>query len=110
MNSWKQKMNEEITLYRLAETNHDHKMAVHHLGRAHILSQLSVFAHLRVHFIMLVFAFKRMDFKEIAGQVLRVFVTIPGHIIGRIPWGNTGWTDVKLTMPLPIPEDLKQYF
>lgn len=110
MNSWKEKMNQEINLYSSAIKSKDMKKAVYHLGRVHILSQLSVFSHLAVHFIMLSFAIRSLDFKEVCGQVLRVVVTIPGHILGKIPWGNTGWTSVELTKPLPIPEDLRQYF
>ena len=108
--NWHEKMSQEIELYRTALKGSNPEQAVFHLGRAHILSQLSVSAHLMVHWHMFNYALLSLDAKEIAGQVLRLVVTVPGHVLGRVPWGNTGWTSVDLTKPMAIPEDLKVYF
>jgi hypothetical protein len=33
-------------------------------------------------------------------------ITIPGHILRKVPIGNTGWSDIGLVQTMPIPEDL----
>lgn len=81
-----------------------------HLGRAHLLSQKSFFYHLSVHWIMIMYAFGRRNYNELRGQAIRLLLVIPGHLTGKIPKGNTGWTSVGLTTPMPIPKDLKHLF
>jgi len=56
---------------------------------------------------MLEYAWKRRDLIEVRGQVLRLVVTIPGHILKKVPKGNTGWSTVGLNQVLPIPSDLQ---
>ena len=85
----------------------DHKMVVHHLGRVHILAQNSVVRHMATHFIMFLYALAKCDFKEVMGQSLRLVMTIPAHMIGKLPQGNIGWASVGMTKVMPIPEDLK---
>lgn len=104
------KLKKEISAYNEARSSLNHELCVLHLGRAHILSQFNWEQHVWVHILMYRYAWNRKDHKELAGQLLRLLVTIPGHIIGRIPWGNTGWSNVPLTKKLPIPEDLKNLF
>lgn len=106
----REKLREEIFAYKEALSSLDHDLCVLHLGRAHVLSQHNWRQHVYVHILMFGYARNRKDHKELAGQLLRLFVTIPGHIIGRIPWGNTGWSSIPLTKKLPIPEDLKNLF
>lgn len=81
----------------------------HHLGRAHILSQNSVYQHIRVHVIMFLAALRIFDMKEIFGQSLRIIVTAPGHLIGKVPRGNIGWSSVGLTQVMEVPDDLIKY-
>ena len=97
----------ELGLYELAHTLKDLEKARTHLGRAHILSQSSVLQHLRIHGLMFLFALRTSDFKEVIGQVIRIFVTVPGHLLGRVPQGNIGWSSVGLTEIMEVPEDLK---
>lgn len=99
---------EEQKLFRLALLKGDHRQVVFHLGRIHILSQNSVTRHMTTHFIMFLYALMKFDIKEVFGQIIRLVVTIPGHMIGKVPKGNIGWSTVGLTEVMPVPEDLKK--
>lgn len=101
-------LDEEITSYKLGLSNANHDLCFKHLGRAHIISQRNVLLHLYVHKLMLQYSFSRKDMKEVAGQVLRLIVTVPGHILGKAPHGNIGWATVGLVQTMPLPDDLKE--
>lgn len=98
----------ELTQYRIAFLASNETKCIHHLGRAHIIAQSSPLKHLYVHFIMLRYAIAKADFKEVSGQILRILVTLPGHLLGKVPAGNIGWSTVRLTEKMPVPEDLKE--
>src|SRR5262245_56103443 len=78
-----------------------------HLERAHILSQPLAGAHLRTHGAMLAAAVRRRDGREMAGQLLRLVLAVPGSVPGRYPAGNTGGADVSAFSPMAVPEDLR---
>src|SRR5262245_1136253 len=78
-----------------------------HLERAHILSQPLAGLHLRTHGAMLAASLRRRDGREFAGQLLRLFLAVPGSISGRYPVGNTGGADVSAFSPMAVPEDLR---
>ncbi len=80
------------------------------LERAHILGQLRFGDHVVVHLLMLRVAIARGDGREVRGQVLRLFATVPGHLFGWLPIGNTGGADVSPLKPMPIPADLAPHF
>ncbi len=98
----------EIREYRKALSDGQDSDVRARLARAHVLSQVDTFLHLKVHYFMLKFALKKNDPKEILGQVIRLFVTVPGHLTGKVPRGNIGWSNVGLTQEMPIPEDLEK--
>src|SRR5690606_32429538 len=102
----KKKFIQEIHQYKNSWSSRDYKACVYHLGRAHIISQQSPTLHLYVHWMMFWFALSQLDFKEVAGQILRLLVTLPRHLIGRVPKGNIGWSSVGLTQEMEIPEDI----
>ena len=79
----------------------------HHLERAHILSQPLAGLHLRTHGAMLAASVRGRDGREIAGQLLRLVLAVPGSISGRYPVGNTGGADVSAFSPMAVPEDLR---
>jgi len=78
-----------------------------HLERAHILSQPLAGLHLRTHGAMLTASVRRRDGREIAGQLLRLVLAVPGSVSGRYPVGNTGGADVSAFSPMAVPEDLR---
>jgi Protein of unknown function (DUF3703) len=77
------------------------------LERAHILSQPFLGMHLVNHWVMLGFAFEQRDWREVAGQVVRMALAPLGALTGRIPVGNTGRSNVSAFQPMPIPDDLR---
>lgn len=76
------------------------------LGDAHVLSQPWARSHLRVHGSMLGVGWRTRDAGEIAGQLFRLLVAVPGSLTGRYPAGNSGRSDVSAFAPAPVREDL----
>ena len=50
---------------------------------------------------------RRRDGREIAGQLLRLILAVPGSVSGRYPVGNTGGADVGAFSPMAVPDDLR---
>lgn len=78
------------------------------LERAHILAQPWVRPHLAVHVAMLRQGVRERDRREIVGQLIRLIVAGPGSATGKYPTGNTGRSNVSMTQPMPIPDDLQR--
>lgn len=102
--------NHELSLYEKALSEKNDSLCVLHLGRAHIISQRQWNYHLYVHYLMLCYSWSRRDIKEILGQLLRLVLTLPGHLIQILPKGNIGWSSVHFNKEMEIPHDLKKYF
>jgi len=77
------------------------------LERAHILGQRYFLPHLETHAWMLRVGVKRMDGREIRGQLLRLAAVVPGFLSGWVPKGNTGGADVSPLRPMEIPADVE---
>ena len=77
------------------------------LERAHVLGQPSVWLHLRSHWWMLVCGIAARDAREVAGQLVRLALSIPGSALGRYPRGNTGRARVDMFRPMPVARDLE---
>ncbi|WP_224244093.1 DUF3703 domain-containing protein [Hyalangium gracile] len=90
-----------------AETRGEWSSAWRFLERAHILSQAYAGPHLRVHWAMFTFAWRRRNWGEMLGQLPRLVLAGPGSLLGRAPLGNTGGANVGIFTPMPIPEDLQ---
>lgn len=90
-----------------AEAAGDWARAFRHLERAHVLSQAFAWPHVRTHWRMLWFGFRRRDRAEVLGQLVRVIVAAPGSWLGRAPLGNTGGANVGILTPIPVPDDLR---
>jgi len=76
------------------------------LERAHVLGQRDLTRHFSVHLCMLRAAWMQRDAREIAGQILRIALVPLGHLVGRLPRGNTGGSNVSAFEPMEIPPDL----
>lgn len=76
------------------------------LERAHILSQPMLGQHMGIHWLMLRYAIRLRDVREILGQIMRLVLAPAGALAGRIPAGNTGRSNVSAFAPMPIPDDL----
>ena len=74
--------------------------------RAHVIGQLWIVPHLIAHCEMLRVGWMRLDLREVAGQIMRLALVIPGTVLGRLPEGNTGGADVNAFRPMPIGQEL----
>lgn len=97
---------QEIRLFKISVTKNSDSAARNHLGRAHIISQQSFQSHFYIHALMLGYALKTKNFSEVLGQIIRLVSTLPGHLIGKLPTGNIGWSTVGIIEELPIPDDI----
>lgn len=78
------------------------------LERAHVLGQPDLSRHLRVHLRMLRVAWAMGDMHELRGQVLRIALVPVGHLVGRLPVGNTGGANISAFKSMAIPPDLER--
>jgi hypothetical protein len=102
-------LDREITDYEHARHRGDAAAAWRALERAHILSQPILGPHVRVHVTMLGYAVHQRDGREIVGQLARLALAPLGTLTGRIPWGNTGRSDVSAFEQMPLPADLREH-
>lgn len=92
---------------RAARARGELQAAFAELERAHILGQRYLWPHIVTHLAMLRIGWLSRDWREIAGQLLRLIATLPGWLSGWVPKGNTGGTNVPPLKPMPIPPDLQ---
>ncbi|MEJ8835684.1 DUF3703 domain-containing protein [Ramlibacter sp. AN1133] len=74
------------------------------LMAAHVVGQHDAGLHFDSHCRMLELARRSRDWREAAGQVLRIALLPLGHLLGRIPVGNIGRATVRVTQPMQPPE------
>lgn len=77
------------------------------LERLHIIGQVIMTLHYQVHFMMLKLALKEGKNVEFFGQIFRILLVMPGHLLGRLPSGNIGTSRVSAFSRMELPEDLK---
>lgn len=97
----------EMRRYRAARAEDDVQAAWIALERIHIVAQPFFAPHLPSHWRMLAFAFALRDWRETAGQLIRIALVPFGSLTGRLPVGNTGRARVSAFRPMPIAPDLK---
>ena len=64
------------------------------LQAAHIVGQRYFWLHVDSHIQMLQLALRTRDWMEAAGQIFRLGLVPFGHLLGRLPVGNPGTSDV----------------
>ncbi|MEC6823953.1 DUF3703 domain-containing protein [Photobacterium piscicola] len=92
---------EMMRSYR-AQKKGDVAAAFRHLENAHVLGQESTYWHVKVHYLMLCWALKQRDFKEITGQLVRIIGAVCLTAIDSAPIGNTGGSNVHALKVMPI--------
>ncbi len=75
---------------------------------AHVLGQKHVWPHTVSHLYMLKIGWLKKDAREIMGQLLRIPLGILGSLVGIVPSGNTGGSDVSMYQRMDIPADIKE--
>jgi hypothetical protein len=98
----------ELDAAAAAERSGSRQQAFRHLERAHVLAQPATTEHVRVHWHMFRFALTYGLFGEAIGQTLRLVLAGPLTVVGAIPMGNTGGSEVSGFLPMPVPADLQK--
>jgi Protein of unknown function (DUF3703) len=76
------------------------------LEAAHVLGQPVFTLHARSHLRMLGLALRERDGVEVAGQLFRLALVPLGHLLHRLPAGNTGRSRVNAFMPMTTPPNV----
>jgi hypothetical protein len=90
--------------FRAAERDPEKEFT--HLERAHVLGQASTREHVRVHWRMILWAWRHRDARELFGQSFRIVGAATKTFIGFVPTGNTGGANVSAVRPMPIDPEL----
>jgi hypothetical protein len=77
------------------------------LMAAHVVGQHDAALHFDCHRRMARLACACGDWREFAGQLLRIALLPLGHLLGRIPEGNTGRCGVGVTRRMVPPEPVQ---
>lgn len=77
------------------------------LEAAHVVGQHDAGMHFDSHCRMLALARDTRDWKEVAGQVVRLALLPLGHLLRRIPTGNIGRATVPITREMQPPETVQ---
>lgn len=96
----------ELDQARTAAAEGKGEAAFRHLERAHIIGQRDTRGHVRTHWLMLRLGASQGQWREVAGQAVRI---VAAALFSRIwvPAGNTGRADVSAVKPMPLPDDLR---
>lgn len=78
-----------------------------HLENAHVLGQESTYWHVKVHVLMLLWAWRNVKVKEFIGQALRIVGAATKTAVGLVPEGNTGGANVSPFKIMPIKDEHK---
>lgn len=105
----KNKILEELKLYKAILKRGDKKIAFNHLERIHILSQPFPVRHTIIHFRMLLFAIRFFKPLEIAVQLIYSLFSAKFSLLNIFPTGNTGGANAIKKGKMPIPEDLQKF-
>ncbi len=82
--------------------------AWHLLEVLHVFGQTRMVPHARTHGLMFALAWRTRHRAEMKGQLMRLLLVPLGHLLGRLPMGNTGRSNVSAFLPMPVgPELLK---
>lgn len=98
----------EILAAKACASRGDFVQGFWHLERAHVLGQASTREHVRVHWCMLLWALRRQEWANIPGQVFRIVAASTLTVLGLVPHGNTGGSNVNPLLPMSIPSDLAE--
>lgn len=76
------------------------------LEAAQVVGQTRLGPHLKTHTLMLGPARQDGDWPEATGQLLRLTLAPLGHVVGRLPIGNSGRSNISAFQPMPIRDDI----
>ena len=77
------------------------------LEAAHVVGQTRLVPHARVHGLMLATAWQERSGSEWVGQAFRLALVPLGHLLGRLPLGNTGRSNVSAFEPMEVKPEIR---
>jgi hypothetical protein len=89
-----------------AEARGDAAAAFARLERAHVLGQSATALHVRAHWRMFVWGWRRRSARECLGQLLRLAGAATKTALGLVPLGNTGGANVSAWRRMPLAPEL----
>ena len=98
----------ELDAARRARAQRDAAGEFARLERAHVLSQSDTLLHVRVHAEMLLWGMRERQVTEIFGQLVRIAGAATKTMVGLVPQGNTGGTNVSALRRMAVPPDLQR--
>lgn len=98
----------ELRAARLARAGGDAAAEFNCLERAHVLAQSDTLLHVRVHASMLLWGLRQRSAREVFGQLVRIVGAATKTVIGLVPHGNTGGTNVGAIRRMPIAPELQR--
>lgn len=98
----------ELGAARRAAAQHNASGEFACLERAHVLAQSDTLQHVRVHAAMLRWGIRRRCAREVFGQLVRIVGAATKTMVGLVPQGNTGGTNVSALRRMPVPPDLQR--
>lgn len=78
------------------------------LEAAHVVGQHDFTLHWVSHTAMLRFALQTRNLREAVGQLLRLALVPVGHLLQRLPAGNSGRATVSAFASMPVREPLNR--
>lgn len=92
----------ELVLSEQARKSGNSHTEFQHLENAHVLGQESTYWHVKVHVLMLLWAMRNAQLKELFGQAFRIVGAATKTAFGLVPEGNTGGANVSPFKIMPI--------
>lgn len=96
----------ELEAFERAVASNNVENAWRALERIHIITQIFTGLHIASHLRMLRYAWELRDRKEVIGQLFRLALAPIGNLTGKLPYGNTGRSNVSAFQPMELPTDL----
>tara|TARA_R110000868_G_scaffold14805_31_gene68630 strand:- start:1928 stop:2293 length:366 start_codon:yes stop_codon:yes gene_type:complete len=97
---------QEIAIARVSRLKGDVNAEFSHLENAHVLGQESTYHHVKVHCLMLLWGFRQKRLAEVMGQMFRIFGALTKTMLGLVPQGNTGGSNISPFKRLPLKPEL----
>lgn len=84
----------------------DVAQAWHLLEAMHVVGQTRIVPHARTHWLMLKLALRTRNMSEFNGQILRLLLVPLGHLLKRLPLGNSGRASISAFKPMRVSPEL----
>lgn len=98
----------ELEKSKILSSKKKYSESFSHLEKAHVIGQKDVLLHTISHLHMLKVALLSRDIKEVVGQLFRLPLGIVGSLVGIVPVGNTGGSNISAFKRMKLPEDIRK--